>query len=215
MSEENVNPSDQVATEESATPEDFSLFDVLEGVSFPESEITVALNEKAAFDLRRAIHEGEAMQDPDASPTEDEIADLRKRMADLHAQVEKSKLTFYLRGVSGELVSSAKDIVDGMFEDKQKSSISATGQPIKYIPQSEHQAYARMLNAVVMSMYVTQVKDHGKNRIKTGMNADEMAAFYDKAPAAAKSLLSGAITELQVEAAEYEATLDEGFFPKS
>lgn len=215
MSEENVNPSDQATTDGFVAPDDFSFFDVLEGVSYPEDEVTVVLDEKAAYRLQKVMTKADALERQAEDPTQEEIDAIHDELASIRKDLEKSRVTFYLRGVDGEHIGTAKDVVDGRFEDKKKQTVSAQGQPVRYIPESEAQNYARMMNAVVMSMYVVGVKEHRTGKRKSVMTPDEMAAFYDKAPQAAKERLSSAIAQLRVDSDAYEAQLDEGFFPKS
>lgn len=191
--------------------ENFSFFDVLEGTSYPKDEVTVSLNESAGYQAQKLMAEAAEMEDP----TPEKLEDLRKRLDKFRKEIEDSRVTFKLTGVSSEMISSSKDIVDEQFVDKKKTIAGANGRPIKYLPEEHALDYQRMLNAVVMSMHIEQVTYQKNGFSKIGLTPDEVAAFYDKAPTAAKARLSAAITGLQVDSDSFEAELDEGFFPKS
>lgn len=215
MSEEiELNEGDLVVP----APADFSMFDMLDGVEYPEDEVTVALNEKAAHRLANLLREIHAYQSdhPDESTMDEEkIADFRKDVADLRKTIDKSKMTFYLKGIADDLLTTAGTVAEEKFEDRKRESIGADGIPIKILPQSEKIAFMRYMNAVTYSMFIQRFVRHSDGAVRTAPTPDEIAAFMDKAPEAAKAIVVRKIQELRVKSADYEATLDEGFFPKS
>lgn len=191
--------------------DNFSFFDVLEGTSYPEDTVTVALDEKAAHEAKKLMVEYSKME----NPTTEELNDFQDRLSKVRKRIDDSRVTFDLRGVDAEKISSAGDIVDEMFVDKKVSFRGADGRQRKYIPDEVAKDYARMMNAVVMSMYIVKATYHKNGKTFIGLSPDDVARFFDKAPSAAKGKLAEAVNGLQVEAAAYEAELDEGFFPKS
>ncbi|AXC36277.1 tail assembly chaperone [Microbacterium phage Fork] len=195
-------------TEDTTEFDNFSFFDVLEGTSYPEDTVTVALNEKAAYQAKKLMLEHAAME----NPTKAELESFQKRLERVRNEIEESKVTFDLRGVDAEKISSAGDIVDEMFVDKKLTFKGADGRVRKYIPDEVAKDYARMMNAVVMSMYVVRATYHRNGKTFIGISPDDMARFFDKAPEAAKGRLADAVRGLRVEAEAYEAELDEGFF---
>ena len=215
MSEEiELNEGDLVVP----APSEFSMFDMLDGVEYPEEEVTVALNEKAAHRLANVMREIRAYQDqhPDESTMDEEkVNQFRKDVADLRDTIEKSKMTFYLKGISDDLLTTAGSVAEEKFEDRKKEMIGAEGIPIKVLPQAEKMAYMRYMNAVTYSMFIQRFVRHSDGAVRTTPSPDEIAAFMDKAPEAAKGILVRKIQELRVKSADYEANLDEGFFQKS
>lgn len=201
------------------TPEDFSLYDLLEAVEYPTDEVTVSLNERAAHQLARLdreIKEYLADGDEETGEVSDErLAEYREKLDNLRAQIDKSKVTFYLRGVPDDVVTGANDIVEAAFDDKKKNTKTADGRIVKVLPENQKLAYMRYLNAVIFSMHIERVYYHGNGATIHRPDPDQIAAFYDKAPAAAQSLLTAKIQALRVEATDYERNFDEGFFPKS
>lgn len=198
-------------TEDTTEFDNFSFLDVLEGTSYPEETVTIALDERAAHEAKKLMLEFNSMENPSTK----ELEAFRDKLEAVRKRIDESRVTFDLRGVDAEKITSASDIVDEMFVDKKLSFRGADGRQRKYIPDEVAKDYARMMNAVVMSMYIVKVTYHKNGKTFIGLNPDEVAAFFDKAPAAAKTRLAQAVTGLQVEAEAYEAELDEGFFPKS
>lgn len=211
MSEENELNEDVLS---SPAPDNFSMFDMLDGVEYPEAEVTVSLNEKAAYKLGRLAADIKRYQADNDEHDEKVLDEYRSDVEKLRKEIDDSKVTFYLKGVPDEIISGARDIAEARFEEVKKPVKAADGLLRKVLPENEHINYARFLNAVVYSMHVVKVYYH-KNGATGGSSPDEMAAFLDRAPDAAKGKLVTEISELRVKAADYEATFDEGFFPKS
>lgn len=192
------------------TQETFSFFDVLEGVTYPEDEVTVSIDESAAYELGKIVREIDGKTQMD----EAEVEEYTARVKALEKRIEDSKFTFYLKGVADDIVASGKDVADGRFESKKVNRKNAQGHIERVLPESENLDYIRFLNAVVLALHVTSILERRTGRVMTAPTADEMAAFFDKAPGAAKDRLSQAIGSLRVASNQYEASLDEGFFPK-
>lgn len=215
MSEEiELNEGDLVVP----APADFNVFDLLEGVEYPEDEVTVALNERAAHrlaSLMREIREYEASH-PDRSTMDPEkVAGFEREVESLKNMIQKSRVTFYLKGIPDDLLTTAGQVAEEKFEEAKKDSTDAQGNQIKVLPQSEKLRFMRYMNAVTYSMFIQRLVRHSDGAVRTAPSADEIAAFMDKAPEAAKGKLVSRIQELRVKSADYEASFDEGFFQKS
>lgn len=209
MSEETeLNEGDIIAT----APEDFSFFDMLNGVTYPTDTVTVSLDEAAAHAARKLIRDFDAKDEH----TDEELAAVQGKIAKLNKRLDDSKVTFHLRGVADDVVATAKDLVDERFMDKKKTVKDANGGLRKYLPEEEAMNYARALNSTVFSMHIEKVVYHKNGaEFRAPIDPDFIAAFYDKAPKGAQDKLTAAIHDLRLETQEYEASLDEGFFQKS
>lgn len=199
-------------------PADFDMFAALEGVEYPEDEVTVAMNERAAYKLGALTAEIAKYQvDHPAVEDRDEkaLAAFQQRHDDLKEVIKKSRITFYLKGVSDDILTTAGEVAEEKFESAKKDMVDAQGHTIKVLPQSEKIRFMRYMNAVTYSMFIQRVHYHSNGVVRTAPSADEIAAFMDKAPDVAKGKLVRAIQELRVKSETYEASLDEGFFPKS
>lgn len=199
-------------------PADFDMFAALEGVEYPDDEVTVAMNERAAYKLGALMAEITQYQVDHPAPEdrdEKDLAAFQKRHDDLKEVIKKSRITFYLKGVSDDILTTAGEVAEEKFESAKKDMVDAQGHTIKVLPQSEKIRFMRYMNAVTYSMFIQRVHYHSNGVVRTAPSADEIAAFMDKAPDVAKGKLVRAIQELRVKSEAYEAALDEGFFPKS
>lgn len=215
MSEEiELNEGDLVVP----APADFDMFAALEGIEYPEDEVTVALNEKAAHKLASLMAEIQRYQLDHPAPEDRDQSDLdafRVRVDELKNTIEKSRMTFYLKGVPDDLLTTAADVAEEKFKDKKKTIADAQGVPQSVLPQAEKMNFMRYMNAVIYSMHIQKFVVHSNGAVRTTPTPDEIAAFMDKAPDAAKGKLVAKIQELRVRSEDYESHLDEGFFPKS
>lgn len=196
-------------------PADFDMFDMIEEVDYPEDTVTVALNERAAFELIRLEQDIAEYMESTEDPDKAVLAEYRKDFEDIKKRIDDSKMTFYLKGVGDETVAGAQDVAEAKFEELKKPTKAADGTIRKYLPESEKINFMRYLNAVTYAMHITKFVRHRDGATRTTPSPDEIAAFMDRAPEAAKALLTDRIQRLRVRASDYEAKLDEGFFQKS
>lgn len=196
-------------------PADFDMFDALEGIEYPEDEVTVALNERAAHRLASLMREIREYQVDHPEPEDEKLAEFQKRSEEIKAAINKSRITFYLKGVPDDILTTAADAAEAKFESKKKTVVDAQGIPQSVLPQAEKINFMRYMNAVIYSMHIQKFVRHSDGAIRVAPSPDEIAAFMDKAPDAAKGKLVSKIQELRVKAADYESQLDEGFFQKS
>lgn len=195
------------------TPDTFSFFDVLEERTYPKDVVTVYLDEAAAYDFNKLSMEIDMMPQEDATP--EVIAEFQDRAQKLQDRLRKSKYTFYLTGVSDDRVEQASVVANEQFEDKKLQRYTATKTIEKYLPESEQMNYVKFFNAIVLSLHIEQIVQHKDGRVMTAPDPEQVLAFMEKAPEAAKKLVNDKISGLRVRANAYEAALDEGFFPKS
>lgn len=199
-------------------PADFDMFAALEGIEYPEDTVTVALNERAAHQLAALMAEIQRyMLDHPAAEDRDQanLDAFQQRHDDIKKVIEKSRITFYLKGIPDDILTTAGEVAEEKFEEFKKDYTDAQGNTIKILPQSEKLRYMRYMNAVTYSMFIQKFVRHSDNAVRVTPSADEIAAFMDKAPEVAKGKLVAKIQELRVKSEAYEAQLDEGFFPKS
>lgn len=194
------------------TEETFSFFDVLDGKAYPKDTITVYLDDAAAYDLRKlnkALRE--AIDSGDA--TDEDVARFNAEAQSLKARIEASAYTFHLTAVSSELMQDALDAADKKFEAEKVSRKRADGSLIRELPQNKQVAYAKYVSAVTLSLHTEKIVD-AAGRTLVAPSPDEAFAFLGKAPDASVASITRAISALRVSALDFEAGLDEGFFPK-
>lgn len=193
------------------TIDTFSFFDVLEERTYPKDIQVVYMDEESIYQFEKLGAEIDETPEPSA----DQIAGFMERATALQEKIEASKFTFYLTGVSDDRIEDAKTLADDRFAPKRKQRKRADQSIEHYLPESEQLNYLKFLNAVIHSLHIEQVVQARSGRVMTAPSPDEVAHLWDKAPAAAKAALVGAIQRLRVDSNSYERSLDEGFFQKS
>lgn len=196
-------------------PEDFTLFDLVEGVEYPKTTETVMMDEKAAYELIHLVEDIKRYRAEAEELSDEVLEEYRSQVEKLQADIEASKVTFHLTGVSDDLIGSAGEIAEAKFEGLKKQIKGADGLIQKVLPQAEKVNFMRYLSAVTQSMHIEKVVRHKDGAVRVSPSPDEVAHLMGNAPSAAKAALVAAINSLRVKAADYEANLDEGFFQKS
>lgn len=189
------------------TPETFSFFDVLSGDEYPKDSVEIFLDETSAHKLNKVLDKIQR-----AAP-DDDIEDLVTEAGRLHMKVEQSMHTFYITGVSDDVIADLREVAEGHFEDKKKPEKTADGRLTRRLPESEQMNYVRYFNALVMSVHIEQVVN-ARGQINTAPDVDEVALLISKAPVSQKEKLGNAIAGLRVKASEFEASIDADFLAK-
>ena len=212
-----MSDTENTIEDQGLTKETFSFFDVLNEVNYPTETIEVYLNENAAYQfgkLRREINEsGLDVNAPLTGATaavKKQIKGYKDRLAKIRSDLDDSKFTFHLKGVSNDRIVSARDVVEEKFNKRKKQQKAADGTIRKYLPEEEQVDYVRYLDALIIALHVEQVVAPN-GAVNTSPDVDEIAAFFDGAPTAAQEKLRSAVQELRVDAEEYERAIDEGF----
>ena len=197
-------------TNEFFTPDGFDIFDILTEKAYPKDTVTVYLDEAAAYELRALQKEADAIE---GEPDEATIQDFNDRLTALRTRIDKSARTFHLSGVDADRMKDVMTSAEAHFEDRKVNRKRADGSIIRELPQSAQVDFMRYVSALTLSIHVEKITDSaGRESIAPGV--DTMATFLDKAPVYAVRELNQAIERLQVDARDFERTLDDGFFPK-
>lgn len=210
--DEDFNEIEQTG-EAQSVKDTFSFFDVLEERTYPTDEVTISIDEAAGYELNKLAMKLHELRTSEGA-TEEDYAAVEQQADDLRERIERSQFTFQLKGVSDDRITDAMEVVEARFEDKKVPRKKADGSLQRELPKSEGLNYARFLNAVTFAMHIEQIVRHKNGSVMTAPDADEIAAFFDKAPHAAQERVATAIQSLRVASSTYEASLDEGFFPK-
>lgn len=217
MTEENTAP-EGVADENDAidplSEEAFDLFGLIEeDYGFPEGQVEIRMNEKAAHEHMlnmRKLAKLDA-ENPEHHALMRKLIDETKA---LEEKIDASKITLHLRGFASDRLEEAREITDGIFEPKKKQRMLADKSIQRYLPQNEQLEWAKYFNALANSMHVTKVVDHlGREHAAPGV--DWMYSFLAKGPESQRKKFLAAVQELKVPTDQFEARLDDSFFPKS
>ena len=113
MSEETQISEAIELAEQAQSKEKFSLIDAIKGKSFPEQEVIVFLDDKAALDLMKLNDKMNRETDPELlKALEDEAVELAKA-------IKESSLHFRMRGVSQKAIEAVMDKCNERYEVKK------------------------------------------------------------------------------------------------
>lgn len=204
-----MEDNDIAQSENIFTPEDFNIFEL--DKSYPKDTVTVYLDDGAAHEYRKLRAEADLVE---GEPDQDFIDDFNARLEALREKIKKSERTFYLTGVDADKMKDAMTSSEAHFEDRKVNRKRADGSIVRELPQSAQVDFMRYVSAVTLAMHVEKIVD-GAGREVVAPGPDALLLFLDKAPAYAVREVSQAVERLQVDARDFEAALDDGFFPKS
>lgn len=113
MSEETQISEAIELAEQAQSKEKFSLIDAIKGKSFPEQEVIVFLDDKAALDLMKLNDKMNRETDPELlKALEDEAVELAKA-------IKESSLHFRMRGVPQKAIEAVMDKCNERYEIKK------------------------------------------------------------------------------------------------
>lgn len=212
MTEENTAPA--VEDIDPLSEDAFDLFSLIEeDYGFPESEVEVYLNEKAAHDRTTRIRKI-AKLDRENPEHHALLRKLIDEVKDLEAKIDASRVTFKLRGVDNSRIEEARELTNAHFEAKKKQRYLADKSVQRYLPEDQQLESLKYFNALANSLYVVEVID-SQGRSQAAPGVDRMFAFLDKGPESQRRKFLEAVADLRVDSSQFESRLDDSFFPKS
>lgn len=105
MSEENVVEETLKLVEEAHSPKVFNLSDAIKGRAYPKKDVTIFLDDETALEIVK-------LQEELDYADEDDSEELLAKINELAAVVQKSSLTFSMRGVSQSVIEATMKLVN-------------------------------------------------------------------------------------------------------
>jgi hypothetical protein len=174
----------------------FNLAEVVKGRGYPEKTIEVYTDAKVAYD----IHElNEKLQRLSNSGFDEEYIELEKEMKNLGAALMKSKLTFFMRGISQEGIDALTNDAGRKFPDKDEAALEW------------HKYYVCAL--VAANIY--KVEDSEGNIDERQFTVEDSMELYENLPAEAWGALVRTMEQLTLATGIFKGITDAGFLPKS
>lgn len=193
-----------------ATEENFDIFDVLSERAYPRDIVTVYLDDGAAFELRKLTDEVDAI---DGEPDQATVEAFNERLTNIRTRIDRSARTFHLAGVSSDTIKDAMTAADEHFESRKVNRKRADGSIIRELPKSAQDDFMVYTSAVMMALHVEKIVDPDGRQV-VAPTPDAIVRFINGAPIYAVREVNQAIERLQVDARDFERSLDDGFFPK-
>jgi len=199
MSEEKILEETIEMVKEAQKQEKFSLTDVIKGRGYPTKEVTIYTDAAGAFEL---VELEEQMKKIGASD-QAKYDELEAKAQELAESVQKSKLTFTMRGVG-------QGIVEQVVEEANKTYGTPNGEE-----DSNGDDWFKFYATSLVAENVVKVTDASGKVDDSKFSYEEMLEVRNNIPADAWSVLVATMQKLTLASGYFKGLTDAGFLPKS
>ena len=198
MSEEKITEETLEMVKEAQKQSTFNLAEVIKGRGYPSKDVTVYTDAESAFELIEI--EDQMNQMTEAS---EEYKELEARANELAELVQKSKLTFHMRGVGQGEVERITDKADQLYKK----------------PKSEDEEYGsdwfKFYVTSLVASNVVRVTDADGNVDESHYEYEDMLTVRNNLPGDSWGLLVSTMQKLTLATGYFKGLTDAGFLPKS
>jgi hypothetical protein len=199
MSENTITKETMEMVEEARKPGVFNLSDVIKGRGYPEREVTVYTDVKAAF---RLVELEDKMTQVGGS--DQKLYDtLEAESQEVAVTVQKSALKFLMRGVSQSVVEAVTKEADKIYKTAKE-------------PEGEQSDdWFRFYVTSLVARNVVCVTDADGNIDETEFSFEEMLEIRNNLPGDSWGVLVNTMQKLTLATGYFKGLTDAGFLPKS
>ena len=198
MSEEKITEETLEMVKEAQKQSTFNLAEVIKGRGYPTKDVTVYTDAESAFELIEI--EDQMNQMTEAS---EEYKELEAKANELAELVQKSKLTFHMRGVGQGEVERITDKADQLYKK----------------PKSEDEEYGsdwfKFYVTSLVASNVVRVTDADGNVDESHYEYEDMLTVRNNLPGDSWGLLVSTMQKLTLATGYFKGLTDAGFLPKS
>lgn len=198
MSEEKITEETLEMVKEAQKQSTFNLAEVIKGRGYPTKDVTVYTDAESAFELIEI--EDQMNQMTEAS---EEYKELEAKANELAELVQKSKLTFHMRGVGQGEVERITDKADQLYKK----------------PKSEDEEYGsdwfKFYVTSLVASNVVKVSDADGNVDESHYEYEDMLTVRNNLPGDSWGLLVSTMQKLTLATGYFKGLTDAGFLPKS
>lgn len=212
MSEDIIEQANNLA-EEAKAPGVFSILNVLKERAYPKEQVNVYLDEQSAYDASLVQEKiDELLKSADVG-NQDAIDDLSAKRDALLGNLEKSKYTFFVTGLSEGLRSDIYDQASEKFPiEYDESKNPFTGEVVKSeIDNKERDRY--FTNLLWHSSIEKIVAPDGA--VQESVTMEDIVKLRELLPLAGIGAVTQSIEKLRTATAIFMLTVDEDFLAKS
>lgn len=195
MSEENITEETLEMVKEAQKKNTFNLAEVIKGRGYPSKDVTVYTDAEAAFELIEIEDQMNEMTEVDK--------ELEAKAEELAERVQKSQLTFHMRGVGQGEVERINDKADQLYKKPNLKEEDYSSDWFKYY-----------ITALVASNIV-RVTDADGNVDESHFEYDDLVEVRNNLPADSWGLLVSTMQKLTLATGYFKGLTDAGFLPKS
>jgi len=198
MSEEKLTEETLKMVKEAQSKSTFNLAEVIKERGYPSKEITIYTDAEAAFDLVEIEDKMNQMTE-----SGDEYAELEKQANELAEAVQKSQLTFVMRGVGQGVVERIVEKADKLYKKPDANEDEYATDWFKYYITS------------LVASNVVKVIDADGNVDESHFEYEEMLEIRNNLPSDSWGLLVSTMQKLTLATGYFKGLTDAGFLPKS
>lgn len=170
----------------------FSLAEALAGRGFPTQDVSVYLNEDAGYQLVRLMEQ----EKPEDQAALEAFNALVQQVAD---EVEESRLTFSLRGISQGHINQIDKNVKQDFPNLEQDSVE----------------FARVSNYAYMAPHIIRITDYAGDSEERRFTEADVQDLHELLPSSEWRKLTDATHQLSFASGIFEQATDAGFLRKS
>lgn len=198
MSEEKLTEETLEMVKEAQKQSTFNLAEVIKGRGYPSKDVTVYTDAEAAFELIEIEDQMIEMTEAD-----DEYKKLEARAEELAERVQKSKLTFHMRGIGQGEVERITEKADQLYKK----------------PKTEDEEYGsdwfKFYVTSLVASNVVKVTDADGNVDESHFEYEDMLTVRNNLPGDSWGLLVSTMQKLTLATGYFKGLTDAGFLPKS
>ena len=200
MSEESSVKEAIEMAQEASKPGVFNLAEVIKGRGYPEREVNIYTDAAAAYKLVDLDEKMKALK----GKKPEEYAKLEAEAQKVAEQLQKSKLTFLMRGVGQGIVEKVSEEADAKYGK------------VKTADENENaELWMREYISGLVAANIVQVTDADGNIDKHEFTTEEVLTIRNNIPAEAWGVLVATMQKLTLATGYFKGLTDAGFLPKS
>jgi hypothetical protein len=204
--------------EQAKKPGTFNILNVLKDRAYPETDVTVYLDEKAAYlaaemneKVKLALAELESGEEN--KELEDKLENLEESREVLISKLKDSAYTFKIVGISeGTREDVIKKCEEKYPTQYTESKNPITGEAIKSEVPDENRA-EMLMNLIWQSHIVSITSPDGE--VQEGISIEDASEIRRALPIASSAIISQAIEKIRTATVMFMLTVDEDFLAKS
>lgn len=198
MSEENITEETLEMVKEAQKKNTFNLAEVIKGRGYPSKDVTVYTDAEAAFELVEIEDKMNSMAEAN-----EEYKELEAKADELAERVQKSQLTFHMRGVGQGVVERISEKADQLHKKPNLKEEDYSSDWFKYYITS------------LVASNIVRVTDSEGNVDESHFEYDDIVEVRNSLPADSWGILVSTMQKLTLATGYFKGLTDAGFLPKS
>lgn len=204
------------SVDKAKAPGTFKILDVLKDRGYPTAEITVHVDEQAAYRvvaIKEILSKIDSKRSKSSSPAEAEEAKLLEKLEEQMELVNKSAYTFHLQGISEGKREELFNRVKIKYPIEYEQQIDITNGGVKKV-EKESPERDSLFTDLLWEQHIKKIVDSEGNE-QVGVSYTDVREMRNNMPIAAIAKINEGIEKLRISTAVFMMEVDEDFLAKS